>query len=252
MIDLLLPAAPKDYVKIPHVIAAVAEHIPEVERVCLVTPGLQSYTKLHGLVVDCYTDVEVLPPGYSRIGIGWRPNWTSQQFIKLLQNVTDTEYWLTIDADTFFNQRVPFFTDDGKPILYRGMDQFHQPYFSFNINFLSIGKIHEGSFLSECTLYKRSIVDELIASVGGRDEFIRKAVEIINTAKGHPADAEIYAAYVLTHYPKLYEIRKLRHSVNGRYGTGEYTIKEIKEQIELFRREDVQTFSLHSWNEYWN
>jgi hypothetical protein len=252
VIDLLLPAAPKDYVKIPHVIAAVAKHIPEVERVCLVTPEPINYTKLHGLIVDCYTDAEVLPPGYDRSIIGWRPNWTSQQFIKLLQNVTDTEYWLTIDADTFFNQRVPFFTDDGKPILWRGLDQFHAPYFGFNIAFLSIGKMHDGSFLSECTLYKRSIMDELVESVGGRDEFIRKAIEIINTGKGHPADAEIYAAYVLTHYPDLYEIRKLKQIVNGRYGTGEYTEREIAEECRKLERENVQTFSLHSWDEYWN
>jgi hypothetical protein len=249
--DLLLPAAPKDYVKIPHVIKAVAEFVPIIDRVCLITPEAQGYTKLHGLTVDCFSDAEVLPFWFNRMAISWRPNWTTQQIIKLTQNVTDSEYWLTIDADTFFNQPVPMFTDDGKPILYRGLDQFYPPYFSFNYALLGIGKEHEASFLSECTVYKRSFMDELLEAVGGRDGFIQKVIEIINAGKGHPADSEIYAAWILTHHKKHYEIRRLIQSVGGRYGSGEYAGDEVIAEVARCRSIDCQTFSLHSWSDTW-
>lgn len=252
MTDLFIPAAPKDYVKLPHVIRAVSKHVKEIERVCLVTPDKLSYTEIGGLRVDCFTDGDILPGWYDRSVIGWRPNWTSQQFIKLTQRVTQSEYWLTIDADTFFNRRVDLFTNDGKPILYAGTDQYYPPYFSFNEALFGIGKLRHESFLSECTLYSRKVMTNLLDYCGGRSEFIRKSIEIINASKGHPADSEIYAAFVLKFYPELYEIRRLKTFITGRYGSGEYNENEVITKMVEYEEGPFQTFSLHSWSETWN
>jgi hypothetical protein len=252
VIDLLIPAAPKDYVKIPHIIAAASRNVPEIERVCLVTPERLDYVEIGGLRVNCFTDADILPGWYDRSTVGWRPNWISQQFIKLTQRVTDTEYWLTIDADTFFNRRVEVFTQDGKPILYTGADQLYEPYFSFNQELLRIGRSRNESFISECTLYSRKVVNDMLNYLGGRGEFIRKSIEIINTSKGHPAESEIYAAFVLKYYPDLYEIRRLATFINGRYGEGEYSENDVIKKIVEYAEGPFQTFSLHSWSETWN
>lgn len=252
MIDLLLPAAPKDYVKVPYVIQTVAKFVPDIERVCLVSPDVLSYTELHGLKIDCYTDVEVLPLWYKREMVSWRPNWITQQIIKLTQTITQTEYWLTTDADKFFNDKISLFRE-GKPILYTGAAGPHLPYIGFNRMMLGEYTPYPKSFLSECTLYKREFIDEMLnVCGGGRDGFIHKLITTINTAQGHPADSELYGSFIMKYHPDHYIVNPLINSLGGRYGTGEYTEREIIAEMERMKDIKCQTYSMHSWSYTWN
>ena len=243
-VDLIIPAAPKDYNKVKYVVRQAREHI-NLDTIHVVVPEPDKLQLgLDDVIV--HADSDVLP--YDREEMSFRPNWVFQQFVKLFQDVTANNWYLVLDADIFANKRLPLW-NDSKPILYLGRDQFYEPYFSFNQEMLGFGKVYNWSFLSECTLYSKALAREMLVHCGlTLDEFWTKAVEI--TARGcRMADSELYGSYVYRQHPDVYEIRKLATHLGGRYGSKKYTDGEIEQEVKKMKRDkpQVDIFSLHSW-----
>jgi hypothetical protein len=241
-VDCVIPAAPKDYNKLPYVIDGLRQHV-QVETIHVVSPSPTGYD-YPGVV--WHRDSEVLP--YDRSELTFRPNWTFQQLLKLFQNVTEHDWYLVTDADIVVNKPLPLW-DHGKPILYLGRDQNHSAYFEFNKQLLGFGRVYDHSFLSECTLYSKELVRDMLSFCGlDLDGFWRKLVEIEHIGCC-PAESELYGSYVVHERPGLYEIWGVRSHLGGKYGSHVWTQQEIEDQIKEARELNphAHLISLHSW-----
>lgn len=242
-IDLFIPGAPKDYTKIPYILKSVQQNVPDIKRAFVVTPDKIELGDV-GFPVISLRDNEVLdinPEMFS-----YRPKWVYQQFLKLFQDVTD-DWYMVIDADRFFNRRVILW--DKKPImLFLNYDQYHDPYFVFNQRMLGFGKTYKHSFLSECTLYSKSLIQEMLHDCGHdtAHEFIEAASSIIDGGC-YPAESELYGSWVYRNKQDVYEYKTIKAVFGGKYGSKEYSESEIESAIADYRFKDVDVFSLHSW-----
>jgi len=244
MIDLVIPAAPKDYSKLPIIVRQARMHVAEITDVHIIAPTSENIPDIASKVY-LHHDSEVLP--YIRTELSYRPSWVFQQYLKIFQNVTKRDWFLVIDADTFINHDLPMFTENEKPILYLGRDQYRDSYFNFNKKILKYGKVHTWSFLSECTLYNKVLVQVMLHDHGFTlDSFWHKTVDIASE-DCCPADSELYGSYVYKEHPDLYELRHLNATLGGRYGSHIWTEQEIWDEVAAQQINEPDIISLHSW-----
>ena len=243
-IDAFIPAHPKDYIKLPYVVEALWRHT-HVLDIHIVTPDPDALPHNGLESVHIHADSDVID--FDKNCIPYRPNWVYQQFLKLFQDVTDSDWFLGMDADFFFNCDVDMFDGD-HPIMILIRDQLLTEYFEFNQAMIGIGKVYPNSFLSDCTLYNKKLIAEMLATNSYTSlSFMEKASGII-TNSCFIGDAELYGSWVYANYPDLYRFRKLSNSMNGKYSSGQYTASEIEELLAIHRgNPDTQTISVHSW-----
>lgn len=246
--DLFIPCAPKDYVKLPFVVDAADRLLPQLSAAHIVTRAPIEPLGSFGFPIYYHLDKEVLDFDYTRFK--FRPTWVYQQFLKLFQTVTD-DWYLVMDADRFINKSLNLFEGEQPVMFLRDRDENHAPYFEYNRQMLGIGKVNEHSFLSECTLYSRSLIEDMLVEFDYTpQEWLRRSAEII-TAECCIADAELYGSFVLSKYPNLYQYRVLRDHMRGKYKEqGEWTAREIEAYVAgMAERDDVDFFTAHSWHD---
>jgi len=248
-IDLFIPVAPKDICKLSYVVANAKSHLP-IEDIYIATPDKSKVTQFNHANIHVYSDSEVLD--FDRNRFKHRPNWDYQQFLKLLQNVTKNDWYLVIDADIIVNRYLPLWTNTDKPIMYLGRDQYHQSYFNFNKAILGFERVYHYSFLSECTLYNKHLIDYMLEDSGlNRDTFLIKSANIINDGC-YPAESELYGNYIANAYDdKLYEFVHIMSSLGGRYSNATWTDEEIQDEIAKHKHDHVEPhlITLHSWSD---
>lgn len=245
-IEAVIPAAPKDYNKIAYVIRSISNYAQDIKAVHVISPDMHGFVQMGNLPITCHVDEDVLY--FDRRKFTYRPNWIYQQFLKLFQNVTSTEWFVVVDADILFNTDLKFFDKD-KPIMMLGRDQNHPPYYRYNQAMLGLGRVYDHSFLSECTLYNKSLVTRMIEHAGFSIpiDFIEKSATII-TSDCYPAESELYGNFIAQEYPNLYKYRHLCSSMQGRYSGHIWTEREIEDLIsEMAKRHEVDIFSMHTW-----
>lgn len=247
-VDLFIPAAPKDYIKLPFVLDSVDRYLPDITAAHIVTPTEITLPREYRFPVMFHRDQDVLDFDYTRFK--FRPTWIYQQFLKLFQQVTG-EWYLVMDADRFINTPQQLF-DDGTPIMFlRDRDENHTPYFEYNKKMIGVGKVYDHSFLSECTLYSRSVVEAMLLECDFTiDDWLVESANII-THDCCIADAELYGSFVYSRQPDLYRFNILRDYMIGKYaGQGEWTTEEIVAYVErMASRDDVDFFTAHSWHD---
>lgn len=251
--EVVIPVHQKDYSKLPYVLTRLYRYT-EPQLVHLITPEPATLPSLNARLkphVRVHADCDVLsiprPKGY-KMGRTDSHNWVWQQFLKLFQNVTETEWFLGMDADLLMNAPYPLFIE-GKPamVLSRNPFEVHEPYRVFNQVMLGLDKL-PWSHLSDATLYSRSIIKDML-SASGYDvaAFIQRAAEVINP-DCYPADAEIYGAWIATKHPALYHYVLLNNEMNGRYRARHYSPHEIEKIMTHFEgNTHIHTISIHSW-----
>jgi len=241
--DAVIPAAPKDYSKLPYVVDHLRRHV-QVDTIHLITPSATGY-EWDGVVE--HRDRAVLP--YDRDELPYRPNWIYQQLLKLFQDVTEHDWYLVVDADTIVARDLPLWNEAGQPILYLGRDQYHGAYFHFNKEMLGFGKVYNHSFLSECTFYSKALVREMLEYMGlDRDGFWERLKEIVHIGCC-PAESELYGSYVYHEYPDLYEFRTIKYRLGGKYDSHVWTPKQIRKELAQAAESDpdAHIWSIHSW-----
>lgn len=246
MIDLFIPAAPKDYNKVPFVIQSASDHAKDIARVFVCTPERLDISKIGRLPVTCLTDEEVLP-GLRRDAFKFRPSWCYQMMLKLLQDATEDVY-MVMDADVFFNKPISTYANDGRLNQFFGNDQLHPPYFHFNELLLGIGRAYDFSFLSECTVYYRPFIYEMIGRAGCESvqEFYSK-VAAMTTDVIYPAEAELYGNFVHTFHPGYYNYVRLKSALGGRYDGKLWTDDDIRARFAEIAPQEAHIFSAHTW-----
>lgn len=247
-VDLFIPCAPKDYIKLPYVLDSVDRYLPDIHSVHIVAPTLLGVESRYSFPIYLYSDREVLDFDYTRFK--FRPTWVYQQFLKLFQAVT-ADWFLVMDADRFINKPLRLFDGDTPIMFLRDRDEHHDPYFTYSQKMIGVGKVYPHSFLSECTLYSRSLIEDMLLSADLTPrEWLVKSAEIID-ATCCIADAELYGSFVYSKYPDVYHFQVLRDCMAGKYAEqGEWTAEEIAAYVaDMAAREDVDFFTAHSWHD---
>jgi len=249
--DVFLPCAPKDHMKLPYVIESVANNIPDIGNIFIVTP-----TEIPSDIQDrisvmyyVFWDINILP-GVDRSGWKYRPNWSFQQHAKLFQDIT-SDWYLTLDCDTIINREIRMFDGD-TPVCWHGWEQNVEQYFKFQREMIGIGRLADFTFIADMNLFYRPIIAEMLERNGYTIKtFCEKSQRIIDKDCwiGEP---ELYGNYCYKYHRDLYKYKQLKQAqLDGRAQYDEcdamYTDRDIKRMIRRIKDQDIDTFSFHSW-----
>lgn len=249
-VELVIPCAPKDEIKLSAVLASVDANLTEISAAHIITPNGVTVNNRYSFPVYLHADRDVVD--FNPQCFRFRPTWVYQQFLKLFQDVTTTDWFLVMDADRFLNRPRSLFEDDKPMMFLSSRDQFYDFYFDYSQKMIGVGKVYTHSFLSECTLYNKTLIHEML-SASGLDKFgfLSKSAEIID-ATCCIGDAELYGNFVWSRYPELYKPLVLHDEIRGKYpeAHGEWSVPEIDRYVEEMRqRGDIDIFSAHSWHD---
>jgi hypothetical protein len=249
--DVVICVAPKDYFKLKYCVSAVFRCVPGFETVHVISPTeIEDKTGLEHPKIVFHLDQAVLPVSNLK-DLKYRPGWIYQQFIKLFQQVSKNNYYLTVDSDVIFNRRLEFFTQDGRPIWYYGWDQNNPPYFGFQEKMIGIGKICPNTFICDMNFFSRTVIENMLERYGHTMEsFIQKSIEIIDSSC-YIAEPEIYGNYVAKFFPGLYEIVRIKDTRVAReqFSATEtlYSEREFAQILEDHKGLDYDIVAIHSW-----
>ena len=244
--DVFIPCHPKDSMKIQHVVESVQKHM-KAHEIVLCSPDLATLNGNRLSKVKIVHDRDVLPINPEKFA--YRPNWVYQQFIKLFQDVTECDYYITIDCDTIINRPVDMFTPEGKPIWYVGWEQHNEPYYRFNKRILGLDKIYQGTFLADMNFFYRPVIKSLLSHFkDDKYTFIERAQEIIDDTC-YPSEADLYGQFAEECFKGLYVKKRLKQWVRGKHikEGPNWDGKEVRKNILSLRNEDYDVLTMHSW-----
>lgn len=259
--SIFIPCAAKDFHKLKFLLRSIERNLTGWDDVWICAPNMGNafgFVSLKEIVdlsahrVDYVTDREVLDIDISIFR--HRPNWIGQQFLKLFQNVTRHDLFLTIDADVIFNRPLPLFTPGDslmapKRIWWCGYEQFHPPYYTFNREMLGLNRDYQGTFLADMNFFDKRIIEGILYG-RSKEEFIARAAELIGPTC-YPSEADIFGQYFYRYHPNLYEIRRAKTATLHKHVQAideiAWTDEEIKAEIENHRHLDIDFFAIHSW-----
>jgi hypothetical protein len=259
MMDILICAAPKDYNKLPYVVQSICQNLKdEFGNIFVIAPskfywgdddsfqmpGISGYPPIYHFT-DAYLEEKL---EFKKTELKERPNWTSQQFFKLFQDITPNDEYLIVDCDLMFTNPVNIY-ENGRPQFYLGIDQNHQPYFNFQEKMLGFGKVHYKSFICEFFLIRKRIINDMLNSLGmTRQQFIRKSIELLNSDPScHIGEPELYGSYVTRYFPNEYGFKELKTKLLGKQQALWYP-QEILQAYALGNQSGLDTVTIHTWN----
>lgn len=279
--EVVIPAAEKDYNKLNYLLSSLHYLNPQPKRVNIIHNSETLFIlRLNDpWKVLYFNEKEVLDLDPNAAKLFRRPPWIYQQFLKLFQNVTSTNWYLVLDSDIILNKQIDLLDKNGKPKFFLGNDQNHKPYFRYSQDMFGFGREYNHSFISEIMLFDKRVCNVLIAEyhyhmgkqddygTGAKDYHQRKymslnfsdaddgRLESINeiyklTCMGAtdawiPADYEIYGNFVYKTFPMLYSMEKIKTSMRGKYNS--WTDEELESYIEEMKGTDYDTFTAHTW-----
>lgn len=242
--DVFIPCAEKDFSKLPYVVNSVHRYLKPKQVYVCVPDDVYDQVEVKGFTL--IKDSDVLDPSIKE-SITFRPNWTYQQFLKMFQNVTSCDMFLTVDADTIFCRSVDLFDRHDIPIWYYGASQNHRPYFALMEQEFSLKKelFHTG--IGELGFFDKREVKRFLNHVNcksGLELLERIAPKLTPTY--HFSEFETYANFSRDNY-----IFKQLHQYS--YGrsiddpkTVNWTGEEVQNLITALEGK-TDTLHLHSW-----
>jgi len=251
-IDVFLPVAPKDLFRSRLVIKYLTRHVNNINNIhiCTPTPVLPIFEKNElEYNVQYHLDSEILPYVVPQ---KWkfRPNWILQQFLKLFQDVTNTDYYITIDSDVIVTNQLNFF-ENTNPIWYYGEDQCESQYFNFNKSMFNLPRKASHTYIGDIGFFNKNIVKHLIEYSGlTKEQIIEQSYNII-TNTCHLSEFELYGNFIETFYPDLYITKRLKALKNGKFQFNPYeTNWNLEETLQLIQKGTIEKYdvvNMHSW-----
>ena len=247
--ETVICASPKDFSKVRYVIQTIEKNVP-TSGIRVITPSPLDMPDISSGVtipVHIYADSDVID--FDRSLFSVRPNWVMQMFLKIFQNVTETDWFFVVDADLFFNKPVSPF-DNGKPLFLLSLDQTKkntEPYFRFSREMMGVDRVYHRTFVAETVLYHKQLVRKMISDAGlpSAMSFMKKSAEIIR--KGcYPAESELYASYVWSRHPGVYGVKPLSVWHGGIYDRA-YEEVEIIDRMAEASRHPWDVYTMHTW-----
>lgn len=242
--DVFIPVHPKDKNKLQYVIERVFEFLtPEKIYICSPT----QIEKINDKNIEYVLDADVLD--HDRQNIGFRPNWTYQQFLKTFQNITSNDFFVSLDSDILINKKINFF-EAGHPIWYYGWKQNHFPYFLFNQKNFKLGKSLNHTGIGDIGFFNKQITKSFLdyTGVDTAKDLLTKLGPNMNSYF-HFSEFETYANFCDTYYKDLYKFKKIIQQNNGKdLNQGESWDDNSLEKIDKESRLiDADVVSIHSW-----
>jgi len=245
--DVLIASCSKDFIKLPFVVKSIVENISGFENIYIISPEKINIKSQYPITT--FTDKEILP-NVNPMMWNFRPNWIFQQFIKLFQNVTKNDYYLTVDSDIIINRPLKFFEND-HPVWYMGWEQNESPYYRFQQIMLGYGREYNHTFIADMNFMNKNIIKEMLNRNNYTiDSFIKKSYDVIDISC-HPSECDIYGNYVIKYHPDLYILKQLKQDVHGKRlvhtNQNVWSKEEIEKLIKDKKILDVDVHTLHSW-----
>jgi len=245
--DIVIVSHEKDFHKIKFVVEYADKNL-DFEEIHLILSNRQSFDKKNELKdinhkIYYHNEEDILK--IDKTKIRYRPNWIYQMYLKMFQNVTKNDNFLIIESDNIINKPLNFY-DNGKTILYLGRNQYHKPYFNFNMKMLNLERTYNHSFISEFMMYNKNIVKDMVykSNCNTINEFINKSYDIIDN-NCYPADYELYGNFCYKYYKNDYIIKKINVSFNGRNEFNTWSYEDINKLIN--DNKDIDSISFHTW-----
>ncbi len=138
----------------------------------------------------------------------YRSGWIFQQFLKLSESLSTSEYYLVLDADTIL-VRPQVFLENGK-VVFNYSDEYHQPYFHTYLNLLGEKPCSKVSFVSHHMLFQKSKVSELKAEIESKTHlpWYRAILNILESDhRASFSEYETYGNWMLKNYPNEIKIK---------------------------------------------
>lgn len=244
--DIVIPAIEKDFIKLPFLLESIFANL-DFNKIYIVTPQKNNFITDSKIVY--LQDNEVLP-NINKNEISYRPGWTYQQLIKLFQNVTDCDYYLTIDSDVVFLKPVHFF-ENNKPIWYFGWPQNNLPYFLFMEKILKLPKTLSHTGIGDIGLFNKKITKSLLEYCTCETPY-----DFFNGIKNkmslffHLSEYEVYSNFCAKYFSETYLFKKIKQITFGKDSNiGQIWLeKEILTTINSAKQTDKEILLMHTWN----
>ena len=242
--DILIVTAPKDFNKLQFAVESIRQNVDEVDEIICISPEIIPAAYLPSEVFT-YLDGEVIDFDFSLINMKHRRGWYRQQFIKLFQEVTFSNY-LVVDSDVFICKKLN--NMDTCPVFYLGKDQFHKPYFNLMKDIVNLDRVYPHSFISEIMYFRKDIIDHMLNYLKiDPYEFFLRCVEYINTANDASgfSEYELYGNYASKNFPETYQYEHINvlHQAKKRLWTDDEISNHIKENM----NKEYDLLTMHSW-----
>lgn len=233
--NAVIAAAPKDYSKLLQTITHLEKNVyPKIDKVYLLTPT-KIDIKVNNIEIFNILETEVVK--YDKYRLKYRPTWQYAMFLKLFQNVSETDQYLVLDSDHILVNRFDLFTNENKPYFFLTNDQNAVEYFNFNEKVFSLQRVYNHSFISEIMIIDKNIVDNMLSGIGcNRNNFFYEFEKYISRYC-HLAEYELYGNYVYKHHPNLYSFKKINQTRLS-YKWSAYEEKEVENLMNQFYNTD--------------
>lgn len=241
--DLFIPLIEKDEIKLKYVYEYALKHLtPKNIFVC-------SPHKINNRIkgIEYINDLDVVNLA-DKSFIGFRPNWTYQQFLKLFFK-SHSQYYFALDCDTIILKQLPLFKEN-KPVWYYGWKQNHFPYFLFNKRHFNLKKSLNHTGIGDLGLFNKNIIQSFLDSTGySTPELLLEDIGPSMNQVFHFSEYETYANIVNQYYPGLYTFEPLSQMNEGRdLNQGQnWSENDVVATIERALKTDKSILSIHSW-----
>jgi hypothetical protein len=246
--DIFIPCIDKDWFKLPYVITSCLKHLkPDNIYICspkLDVLGVTDLINRFPLENLSFLHDEYIIPNCESLkqNITFRSNWIFQQFLKLCQNVTPNDYFLSVDADTIFCKDLQMFGLNDKPNWFYGWEQHHQPYYDFMKNEFGIEKVLPHTGIGDIGFFDKRIVRKWMNGSTVEEMLMQLGNKM--TPNYHFSEFETYANFAYGNYNYVKLDQK---SFGKRLDLGEdWTETEINKKVVEFDGH-CETLQLHSW-----
>ena len=247
--DVIIKSARKDYNKLEYVVNSIIYLNPQPENIYIVSPDdfIPSRIGQYSRIVKSINDDEVFPTS-RREEIIYRKNWVFTQFIALFQDFTSNDYYLDIQADNIFLDKVDLFNNNGTPRLFISEvhDHYHEPYFNFSKRYFGVDKIHTKSFIIDFMLYNKKLTKEMLVKYSTFELFFNTVKTGINE-KCYPADQELYPNWLIKNKYKYEIVENVNVRLFGLYYPTIYSSKLINKIV--LDSKGYQALSIHTWGD---
>lgn len=241
--DVVIPAGRKDVARVGQCVDSLAFLDPQPDTVTVVTPDPLMVPSLGRVGVRVLRDADVFD--FERVGP--QPNWVFQQFVKLFQDVTANDAYMTVDADLVFLKPFKVFAADGRPVFWRfPLATLYEGSFRFMEDAWGMGRVLPFSTVCHMMMFDKGITREMLGDfvrrhpcpegLGAVEHLYRYAAEG-SCERWCIGDYDTYPNYV-----------EARHS--GRYDFGVVVGFDLNcycevspEFVDNVRREAVERFS---------
>ena len=261
--DITMKAHQKDYYKIPMTLESLVYLNPQPENIYLISPNghipeKNSYSDRIISIRDEDADPKIYKdrfigvrnkPGADRIvGHAWA------NLMSLVQKVTKNDFYLDVQADTFFLKKIDLLDKDGKPKLFKTKSNMNNNYnqdsafFSFSKKMFEIEKVLLGdSYIIDYTMYNKNIGKEICSKIGSVEDMLELAYLVVDE-NHHPADGEIYGNFIEANHKEMYNIsNEINHAFTGENGDSQSIDAVIRWINECKLNKNLNSCTYHNW-----